>query len=153
NALVNLPAVASGTEPLSCAPTLDFFSLSSLDYDFDLNAPTPQKWLDFLKQLWPDDPQSIETLQEFFGYFLTCDTSLQKILMLVGPKRGGKGTIARVLHALVGPRNVAGPTLASLATNFGLWPLLDKTVAIVSDARLSHRTDAAVLTERLLSIS
>jgi len=48
---------------------------------------------------------------------------------------------------------VAGPTLSSLGTNFGLWPLLGKTAAIVSDARLSGRTDGAVVTERLLSIS
>jgi putative DNA primase/helicase len=74
-------------------------------------------------------------------------------LILVGPKRAGKGNIGRVLRAGIGPDNVAGPTLASLGTNFGLWPLLDKTLAIISDARLSGRTDAAVVTERVLSIS
>jgi putative DNA primase/helicase len=37
--------------------------------------------------------------------------------------------------------------------NFGLQPLLNKTLAIISDARLSGRTDAAVVVERLLSIS
>jgi putative DNA primase/helicase len=73
--------------------------------------------------------------------------------MIVGPKRSGKGTIARVLRGLVGLENTAGPTLASLGTNFGLWPLLDKTLAIISDARLSGRSDAAVIVERLLSIS
>ncbi len=69
------------------------------------------------------------------------------------PRRAGKGTIARVLKELVGPNNVAGPTLNSLTTNFGLAPLLDKPVAIIDDARLSHRSDAAVVTERLLTIS
>jgi len=54
---------------------------------------------------------------------------------------------------LIGPVNVAGPTLGSLSTNFGLSPLLGKSVALVSDARLSGRSDAAVITERLLSIS
>lgn len=73
--------------------------------------------------------------------------------MLVGPKRSGKGTIARVIRGLVGPDNVACPTLSSLGTNFGLWPLLGKSVAMIQDARLSGRTDAAAVVERLLSIS
>src|SRR5262249_8172089 len=96
---------------------------------------------------------AIATLQEWFGYCLLPDTSQQKILLAVGPKRSGKGTIARVLRGLVGIENTAGPTLASLGTNFGLWPLLGKTLAIVSDARLSGRTDQAIVIERLLSIT
>ena len=107
----------------------------------------------FLSQLWPDDLQSIATLQEWFGYCLTLDTRQQKILMMVGPKRSGKGTIARVLRRLIGERNVAGPTLLSLGGPFGLQPLLSKSVAIISDARLGGRTDGSIVTERLLSIS
>jgi len=58
-----------------------------------------------------------------------------------------------VLRALVGPENVAGPTLSNLASNFGLAPLIGKPLAIISDARLSRRTDQAAVVERLLSIS
>ncbi len=49
--------------------------------------------------------------------------------------------------------NVAGPTLSSLGTNFGLEPLIGKSLAIISDARLSTRADSSVVAERLLSIS
>ena len=34
-----------------------------------------------------------------------------------------------------------------------MWPLLGKTLAIISDARLSGRSDVAIVVERLLSIS
>jgi primase-polymerase (primpol)-like protein len=129
-----------------------FFSPNVLDYDFDPNAPEPKNWLRFLNELWPDDPQSIETLQDWFGYSLTPDTRQQKMLLVVGPKRSGKGTIGRVLKAVVGPNNVAGPTLSSLGETFGLWPLLGRTVAIVSDARMSGGERNAIITERLLSI-
>jgi putative DNA primase/helicase len=153
NTLVHLPSWADG-RPATLPPTPAFFSPNALAYDFDDNAShEPKAWLSFLRQLWPNDPQTIATLQMWFGYCLLPDTSQQKILMLVGPKRSGKGTMARVLRELVGTRNTVAPTLASLTTNFGLWPLLDKTVAIISDARLSGRTDAAVVVERLLSIS
>jgi putative DNA primase/helicase len=109
--------------------------------------------LAFLNQLWPNDPQSIATLQEWFGYILGGDTTLQKIMLIVGPKRSGKGTIARVLTALAGRNNVAGPQLASFAGNFGLSQLLHKRLAIISDARMSGRTDQSIVVERLLSIS
>jgi len=140
-------------KPCIWPPTPCFFSTNNLPYAFDLDAPKPIEWLRFLAQLWPDDQHSIATLQEFFGLCLMPDTRFQKILLIVGPSRSGKGTIAHVLGSLVGPHNVAGPTLAGLGTNFGLWHLLGKTVGIISDARLSGRTDTAIVTERLLSIS
>ncbi|MBA7554888.1 hypothetical protein ES705_47527 [subsurface metagenome] len=95
----------------------------------------------------------MELLQEWFGYCLTPDTRQHKMLMLVGPKRAGKGTIGRILTAILGEQNVAGPTLSDLASNFGLWPLIGKPLAIVPDARLSGRQNLAQITERLLAIS
>jgi putative DNA primase/helicase len=130
-----------------------FFTLSALPFDYDPDAPQPAKFFSFLRSLWPNDPQSIDTLQEYFGYALTSDTSQQKILLVVGPPRSGKGTLTRILRELVGPVNVAGPTLASLANNFGLQPLVGKSLAVISDARLSNRIDVSAVVERLLSIS
>ena len=130
-----------------------FFNHNVLDFACDLSAPPPTQWLAFLKQLWPDDPEAIDTLQEIFGYYLTADTSQQKAFALIGPKRSGKGTIARVLTALLGSVNCSAPTLAGLATNFGLAPLIGKRAAIISDARLGARADQHVIAERILSIS
>ena len=65
--------------------------------------------------MWGGDAESISCLQEWFGYLLTPDTRQQKILMMVGPKRSGRGTIARVLKALAGSSTVVNPTL-------GRWP-------------------------------
>jgi putative DNA primase/helicase len=106
----------------------------------------------FLGELWPADPQSPDALQEWFGYVVSGRLDLHKILLLVGPTRAGKGVTARILGALVGAENVAGPTLSSLNGDFGLAPLLGKTLAVVSDARLNGRS-ASVVVERLLSIS
>jgi putative DNA primase/helicase len=152
NQIVHLPSLISRKRyDHSLTPRL--FSPNALTYDFDPHAPKPVEWLTFLAKLWSKDQQSIDTLQEWFGYSLLPDTRQQKILMVVGPKRSGKGTIARVLRSLVGIENTCAPTLAGLGTNFGLSSLLGKTVAIISDARLSGRSDAAIVVERLLSIS
>ena len=135
------------------APSPAFFTLHASDVSFDLDAPVPTEWLALLGKIWPDDPQSIDALQDIFGYLISPDTSHQKIPLIVGPKRSGKGTIARVLTALLGPDSVTAPTLASLAMNFGLAPLVGKSVAIIGDARLSGRADQSAIAERLLSIS
>ena len=44
-------------------------------------------------------------------------------------------------------------TSASRTRDFGLSPLVDKPLALISDARLSGRTDSSIVVERLLSIS
>ena len=128
-----------------------FFNETSVPFDYLANAPAPTRWLSFLQQLWPDDPVAIETLQQWFGYVISGRRDLQNFL-LIGPPRAGKGVIARVLTSLVGRHNTAGPTLASLGTNFGLSPLIGKSLAIVSDARLGTGNVRQVV-ERLLSIS
>nr|WP_255951003.1 phage/plasmid primase, P4 family [Streptomyces sp. ODS25] len=129
----------------------EFFNLVSVPFDYDPAARAPV-WRAFLHQVLPDDPQSVAALQEWFGYVLSGRTDQQKILLIVGPTRSGKGTIARVLTSLVGNGNTAGPTLASLATNFGLSPLLGKSLAVIADARLSPQGGHQVV-ERLLTIS
>jgi len=149
--LLHLPSLISG-KPSGISPTPMLFSANALTYDYDQYANCPT-WRNLMESIWPDDPESIEALQEWFGYLLLPDTRQHKILMLIGPPRSGKGTIARVLQQLLGQDNVASPTLSSLAGPFGLWPLLNKYVALVPDARLSGRDDAVAVVERILSIS
>jgi putative DNA primase/helicase len=132
-----------------------YFGATCLPLDYDPHAPKPREWLRFLRELWPGDevPPERLTLQEMVGYLLTADTRQQKAFLIVGPKRAGKGTIIHVLTSLIGERNVVSITLKSLTGEFGRWPLIDKQVAVVPDARLSTRADASAVAEHLLSIS
>ncbi|MEU3514165.1 phage/plasmid primase, P4 family [Streptomyces sp. NPDC006654] len=131
--------------------TPTFFNHVSVPFAYDPTATAPT-WERFLAQLWPNDPDAIQAVQEWFGYVLSGRTDMQKILLMVGPTRSGKGTIARVLKELVGKENLAGPTLAGLGTNFGLATLVGKPLAVISDARLSGNDNSQVI-ERLLTIS
>lgn len=144
--LLHLPTMTH----LPATPAL--FTTNALDFDPDPNAPEPMLWHQFLHQLFDGDLEALELLQDWFGYCLTGDTSQQKMLLLVGPKRSGKGTIGRVLKELVGGGNACGPTTSSLAGPFGLQPLIGKTLAIVSDARFTGENIPTVV-ERLLCIS
>jgi putative DNA primase/helicase len=132
--------------------TPEFFNQVSVPFEYDPEALDPTRWLGFLGALWPDDKTAPAALAEWFGYVLSGRTTLQKILLVVGPTRGGKGVIARILAELVGRENVAGPTLSSLSGDFGLAPMIGKPLAVVSDARLNGR-DSSVVVERLLSVS
>lgn len=131
----------------------NFYSTSALAYDHNADAEPPKEWLSFLTSVWGDDADSIAALQDVFGYLLGTDTDQQKIPLLVGPKRSGKGTIARVLTALLGQQALVSPTLTSLESNFGMAPLIGKAVALIADARMSSRADQHVIAEKLLSVS
>jgi putative DNA primase/helicase len=153
NVIVHLPSYVSGLQSFSIPSTPALFTTNALDFDFDASKPDCPTWKEFLKSIWADDQASIDTLQEIFGYCLTPDTRQQKILMLIGVPRSGKGTICRVLKSLIGDGNVCAPTLASLQSTFGLSPLIGKSIAIIADARLSGRADQKAIVERLLAIS
>jgi putative DNA primase/helicase len=160
------PPVAPADEFLACGngllhlptgtlhpPTPAYFCLNASTVIYDSAAASPTQWLTFLQQLFGDDVQAIELLQEWFGYALSPDTSQQKIGAIIGPKRSGKGTIARVLTKILGAHSVAGPTMNSLGETFGLEPLITTPLAIVSDVRIGQRTDKSTIVERLLSVS
>jgi putative DNA primase/helicase len=131
--------------------TPGYFNLDARPFAYDDDAPVPKLWLRFLAQIFPDDQEAIDGLQEWFGYVLSGDTSKQKMALLVGPPRSGKGTIARVLRALVGRRNSAAPTMRMLNGNFGAQPLIGKSLATIPDARIEKINAGAK--ELLLAIS
>ena len=136
-------------------PNPRLFAVNCLPFDHDPDAPQPERWLDFLHELWPGDEYRQEriNLQKLFGLLLTTETRHQKIFMMIGPKRSGKGTIARVLTELLGKDNVVFPKMNSLTGEFGLQPMIDKQLAIISDARLPSSAGASRVAESLLSIS
>lgn len=147
NGLLHLPTMDwLGRRP-------DYFTRTALEVSYNASAPPPVRWQQFLDELWPDDRQSQGLLQEWFGLTLVPDTSFQKLLLVVGPKRGGKGTIARILAALHGKSACAWPKMENLVDRFGLWPLLTATVAIMPDVRISHQLDTSAAIETILRIT
>jgi putative DNA primase/helicase len=142
-----------GTEHAMQAHTPGLFALAALPVDYNPDAIEPMQWLKFLNALWANDPASIDTLQELFGLLLTDDMSFEKIFLLVGPTRSGKGTILKIIKALLGADTVAAPTLNSLGGEFGMQPLIGKLAALIGDARSGKGEKQIIGTERLLTVS
>ena len=128
--------------------SLGFFTQNSLPFAYDPLATSPT-WENFLHSVWPDDQQSIECLQEMFGYILSGDTKQQKFFNIIGPRRSGKGTINKVLVALLGQHNTVAPELGELCDTFGLQPWLGKLLASFTDARAPERNRSAVVSQLL----
>lgn len=149
NGLLDISNIGGDLELLEHSP--DWFSTTSLPYAFDPDVRC-DVWMSFLEQVFNGDAQRIELLQRWFGLCLTHDTSFQKLLLMIGPKRSGKGTVLRLLQRVVGPDSCVSPTLTSLTGEFGLWQLVGKSVATFPDAHLSRSTDSMRVLEVIKSI-
>jgi len=147
NDLLHLP----DCELLKSTPM--FFTTSAIDCEWTTEVLDTPNWLRFLEDCYGDDTEQIEALQMWFGYCLVPDTRQEKILLMIGPPRSGKGKTADVLSELVGRDRVDNPTFERLSERFGLQPFIGKTLAVITDARLSSRSDKAAIAEKLLSIS
>ncbi len=147
NGLLHAPSMAF----TSTTPQL--FTLNQLPVVFDINAPMPTCFLGWLNSLWGDEPETISLLQEIVGLSLVPDTSFQKIFMLYGPPRAGKGVAVTLMQALLGQANYASPTLASLGDSFGVQPMIGKLMAFIPDARLDMTASRNGVTQTLLAVS
>ena len=128
--------------------SLGFFTQNSLPFSYDPLAQCSQ-WLQFLDDVWSQDQESIDCLQEMFGYILSGDTLQQKFFNIIGPRRSGKGTINKVLVELLGQHNTVAPELGELCDTFGLQPWLGKLLASFTDARAPDRDRGAVVSQLL----
>lgn len=127
------------------------FNKYVLQFDYGPNPEMPVEWLAFLHSTFENDEQRIGLIQEMLGYLCTPDLSQQKMFYLIGLKRGGKGTITRLIDQLVGHENVGSTSLASLGGAFGLQSIADNPVVVMGDAASSGKTPEQAM-ERLLGI-
>lgn len=153
DAIIHLPSLARGDRNHMIPATPEMFHLSAIPYRYDPTEIECPNWLAFLEQIFPDDAESKQLLQEWFGLCLVSDVRYQKILLLQGAARSGKGTILRLLQKLIGESNAVPLQMGRLASNFGLEKLVGKSLAIFGDVRDWGGKDEAKVIELLLSIS
>lgn len=134
------------------AHTPAYFNGYSLNFDYDPEAVCP-RWDGFLESIWPGDQGSKDLLQEWFGCVIVGDFTHEKLMMIIGVTRSGKGTVGETLTNLLGKNNVSGPSLGDFTTQFGLQSTVGKPLAFIGDARNSRSVDINRVTEKMLSIT
>lgn len=122
-----------------------------LDCDYSTEPLPAPHWDAFARSIWGDDQESIQLLNEILGYLLSERTDLQKIFLLIGPPRAGKGTVFRLIARILGDACGAFK-VARLGREFSAECLLGKTVSIDPDVRRPGGDEGPIV-ERLLSIS
>ena len=138
---------------LDLVPTTPrLFSLTAMPYEWNRMALCPL-WLKFLQEIFPNDQQKIDLLQEWFGYNMVADTTQEKLMFFVGRPGAGKGTVLEALRAVLGGNQVASTSFDTLVSDFGLQPLLGKLAAILPDAHITRRGDPAKALQVLKEIS
>lgn len=129
-----------------------YFTTTHVAAEVRSDDAAPARWMRFLDELFGDDDLSELLLQEWMGYLVSGDLRRHKGMMVIGPKRSGKGTILAICEALVGGRAGAFATnLPALVETFGLEKALGKSLLTIGDLRGTGR-EAASATQKLLEI-
>lgn len=111
----------------------------SVDYD-----PSSQcvRWQSWLADIFRSEPERATLLQEMIGWTLCRDhLGIEKAMILIGPPRSGKGTIIKVIRALLGG-GAGAFALPTLDDNKVLSGLRSQNVSIDSDTASPGRNNA-----------
>jgi len=112
------------------------------------------KWYGWLADASDGEEAWERQLQEMLGDTISGDRSIEKVYMLVGTQRGGKGIVEDALAAVLGEDQIVSTSFASLtADRFGLYPLLGKPAAVMPDAHLTDFASGPQAVEILKAIS
>lgn len=96
------------------AHSADYRSTIQLPVEYDPDATCP-KVERFLEEILP--PDCIEFIWEVIGYTMYSGNPLHAAVLLYGKGRNGKGTLIRLLKALIGERNCSAVGLHELTEN------------------------------------
>jgi putative DNA primase/helicase len=70
--------------------------------EFDESARC-DRWEQFIREVLGDDEEVQDYFHQLVGYFLTGETRLQKMWLMVGNGSNGKSTLLRILQKVLGP--------------------------------------------------
>ena len=147
----NIISLANGlldvTTCVKFDPSPSFFTRTALPIMFEEKPGEPTQFLKFLREITSaenDDKLTgreplIQLIREMMGYLIWTDTEQEVVFYLLGKSRGGKGTLMKIIKALIGKRNLAAPTIRSFSNDFWAHHLMDKSVAMVTDMAISDR--------------
>lgn len=135
NGIVHVGRLSQGRADYLLAPTPMLFHRNILPVMFDPNA-TSKTWYQMVEQNLQNADggwTKLSLFQEFMGYCLVPDTSLQKFLLCVGEGSNGKSAVMAGFYAMIGDKNVSNISLEMFSDKFALAQLRSKLVNIVDD--------------------
>jgi P4 family phage/plasmid primase-like protien len=132
NGLLDVDALLAGGEEPLLRHTPLWFSSVTLPYDYDPLADCP-RWRAFLACNLAGDVEKARLLQQFAGYIMLPDTSLQRFMMLIGEGANGKSVACAAFSAMLGEANVSRVPLELFADKFRLANTIGKLANIIAE--------------------
>lgn len=121
-----------------------YLAINQIPHEYDPDAEYQGSVADqFIRGIIPDD-QDREMLLAYAGYCMTLDTSLQKLLVLLGLPGAGKSTLINLITDMVGYENVSCITIQDLGERFMPTELLGKLLNACAELpkKALEQTDA-----------
>jgi len=110
-----------------------YFSTIQIPIKFDPAAQCP-RWMRYLNEIFPEDPQKALALQEFAGYCFYPAIPFEKCLFLIGAGANGKSVFIKTLTKIVGMQNTSSLDPQVFAKDkFMLGTLKDKLLNVSSE--------------------
>lgn len=143
NGIVDLTDTLAG-KPRMVPNEPRFLAEYSMPYDFDPKANSPL--LDrCLKDWFPKEPQARLFLQEYLGYLLMPDFSMESVLFLVGTGANGKSAFLEMVTAVLGRRNISAMPFEAIRNRFAFSETLGKLAVVASEFDRSRKGSVEVL--------
>lgn len=110
------------------------FNRYVLPFNYD-PAATSSLWTKYTNGAF-DSQETVETVEEWIGYILSGRKDLERYLLLVGPRRAGKGTFMVVISALLPKESHIGFNAERFKRDkFAQTELIGKSLINISDSR------------------
>jgi P4 family phage/plasmid primase-like protien len=132
NGILDIDAVLAGKDEALRPHDPRWFSPTFLSYDYDPAASCP-KWLACVERVLAGNHPKTELLQEWFGYLMVPDTTMQRFLALIGEGNNGKSTVLSVIRAMLGPDNYSTVAMELLGDKFRITETIGKLANIMTE--------------------
>lgn len=116
------------------------FCLNRFPINYDPDALRPERFLQYLNDVYQDDDQI--TIQQYCGYCLLPTTILQKALIIIGEGGEGKSVLGAILNGVLGKDNCYNESISTLQKPFGVANVEGKLLFIDDDLSESALTNA-----------
>lgn len=135
-------------KPTDYSPLVWNTSVASYRWEVKAQCPNFLAWLADIFSVG-----DVDLFRQWLGYLISGRTDLQKMLVIIGPRRSGKGTLLWLMEELLGPGSTASiADLAAMSKTFGLEPLVGARLAVMPDVRWNTK-DASDAVPHILSIT
>jgi len=122
----------------------EYYSKIQIPIEFNPTAECT-RFMQFLEEIFQDDLEKIDALQDFSGYCLYPEIFIHEALFLIGSGANGKSVCINIIRKVIGRENVSALEPHQLSKKFLLGSLKDKLLNVSSEIQTKSQIDSSIL--------